>query len=89
MDRDIVSRNVETLQIHQLLIFLQVKVHAYVGIVTKAVGVASTVVNLEMTGKPTGSREANIEIGRRTVMLSKVSPSLLPIETACAGLFKT
>ncbi len=69
--------------------FLQVKVHAYVGIVTKAVGVASTVVNLKMTGKPTGSREANIEIGRRTVMLSKVSPSLLPIETACAGLFKT
>ncbi len=53
LDRDIVGRNVETLQIHQLLIFLQVKmkVYTYVGIVTEAVGVASTVVDLEIAGK--------------------------------------
>ncbi len=51
MDRDIVGGNVETLQIHQLLIFLQVKVYTYVGIVTEAVGVASTVVDLEIAGK--------------------------------------
>ncbi len=56
MDGDIVGRNVETLQIHQLLIFPQMKVPTDVGIVTKAAGVASTVVDLEMAAKPTETR---------------------------------
>ena len=51
MDRDVVGRNVKALHINQLLIFVKVKVHTYVGIVTKAVGVASTVVDLEIAGK--------------------------------------